>query len=65
MMSFHILSAHQIALKGRRFNDVAVIQTESSDALAEFRIVDFRKRFEWWCLLCEVPRRQMLEDNVG
>jgi hypothetical protein len=54
-----------MALKGRRFKDVAMIQAKSWDAPAEFQIVDFRKCFEWWRLLYKVPRRLRLEDSVG
>jgi hypothetical protein len=44
-----LLPELKIELKGRRFNDVAMFQTELRDALAKFQTVDFRKCFEQWC----------------
>jgi hypothetical protein len=36
-------------LKGRRFNDVTMIQAKSQDAHAKFQITDFRISFKQWC----------------
>jgi hypothetical protein len=36
-----------MALKGRKFNDMAKIQAKSQDALAKFQTVHFPECFEW------------------
>jgi hypothetical protein len=45
--------------KGRRFNDVTMIQAKSWDTLAVFQTTNFRKSLEWWhdcfthCIKCQ------------
>jgi hypothetical protein len=38
-----------MALKGRRFSDATMIKAELKIMFAQFKTVDFTKRFECWC----------------
>jgi hypothetical protein len=38
-----------MALKGRRYKDITIIQAKSWDTLAKFQTMHFMKDFKWWC----------------
>jgi hypothetical protein len=45
---FFLFQKLKMVLKGRRFNNVAMIQATLWDVLAEFQTIDFRKCLQQW-----------------
>jgi hypothetical protein len=55
-----------MAFKGRRFNDITMIQAKLWDALADFQTVHIMKTSEWWhdCWThCIKPQEDYFQGN--
>jgi len=62
LCDFFLFLELKMALKGRRFNDIAMIRAKLGDGFADFQTMHIMKCFEWWHD-CWAPCVRPQEDN--